>query len=107
MRIHLTIVLPEKMMIKTIRWLLLGVGIAAGAYVAALICWRLWMYNGVPAPPQYLHWFISADGEASYNLTEMEMFGVLLVVASVMSVALRRIKRRQNQQIHGTAYRRP
>lgn len=41
------------------------------------------MYEGFVGPIPFLHWFITMDGEASYDLTEYEMFihiGVLTLV---------------------------
>lgn len=32
------------------------------------------MYQGFIGPVPFMHWFVSSDGEASYLLTELEMF---------------------------------
>lgn len=78
-------------------------GLVAAAYGSALVWWRLWMYNGIPAPPRYLHWFISASGEGSYDLTELEMFGVLLATGAVaLLMTCRGINKRQNKPSEAT-----
>jgi hypothetical protein len=38
------------------------------------------MYQGIIGPIPFMHWFISSDGEASYSLTELEMFIHMLVI---------------------------
>ena len=71
-------------MMKMVKWTLTAAGLVTIAYAAALVCWRLWMYNGIPAPPRYLHRFIWFDGEKSYALTEVEIFGVCLMAICVI-----------------------
>lgn len=38
------------------------------------------MYHGFIGPVPFIHWFISNDGEASYSVTELEMFIHILAV---------------------------
>ena len=90
---------------KTITWLLAGVGVTAAAYISAAVWWRLWMYEGWPAPPRYLHRFIWSDGEGSYNLTYAEMFGVCLAVAGGLWTAVRLIKHGQNHAVVSASHR--
>ncbi len=59
------------------------------------------MYKGVPAPPRYLHWFISSDGEASYFLTEMEMFGALLATGLILAVVIQVMRRHGHLTMNG------
>ena len=46
----------------------------------SIIWWNLWMYQGMFGSIPILHWRISVDGEASYDLTFYEMFFHLLFV---------------------------
>ena len=41
------------------------------------------MYQGFWGPVPVLHWFVPSDGEASYLLTELEMFVHLLFLVSI------------------------
>ncbi len=42
------------------------------------------MYQGFTGPVPFLHWIIESDGEFSYDLTEYEMFGHLLLLVIAM-----------------------
>jgi hypothetical protein len=53
------------------------------SYCAALLWWRAWMYQGFWGPIPILHWLVPSDGEASYSLTELEMFVHILFFVSV------------------------
>ena len=55
--------------------------ISAFSYGLALFWWRGWMYQGFVGPIPLLHWVVPSDGEASYLLTEIEMFITLLVLS--------------------------
>jgi hypothetical protein len=90
-------------MMKRIRSAFVAAGVVAGAYAAAIVWWRMWMDNGIPGPPPYLHWFIRADGEASYVLTELEMFGVCVLSVCIALATVHAIKRRrQNKAVQAT-----
>ncbi len=61
---------------KTILFVFLGIVLS---YVLALFWWRIWMYNGFVAPPEFLLPFIKGDGEDAYNRVELEMFITILI----------------------------
>lgn len=61
---------------KTVFFVFVGVAIS---YVLALLWWRLWMYNGLVAPPEFLSPFFKGDGENAYNRVELEMFITILI----------------------------
>jgi hypothetical protein len=50
------------------------------SYGATLLWWRAWMYEGFYGPIPFIHLLVPSDGEASYYLTELEMFVHLLCV---------------------------
>ena len=60
---------------KTILFIFLGTVLS---YALALLWWRMWMYNGFIAPPEFLSPFLKRDGESAYNRVELEMFITIL-----------------------------
>ena len=56
------------------------------SFVLSFVWWNLWMYSGLIGPISFLHWFIAADGEFSYDLTQYEMFIHLIVIISIISI---------------------
>lgn len=60
----------------------------AFTFVGGVIWWRAWMYHGLTGPVPFLHWYIFFDGEASYDLTQYEMF-VHLFIAGSLAILLR------------------
>lgn len=64
---------------KHVKRLTIAIAILLGSYLIALLWWRAWMYQGFEGPIPFLHWFISSDGEQSYNLTELEMYIHVLI----------------------------
>lgn len=48
--------------------------ITVGAYLLAILWWRMWMYEGFFGPITLLEPFVTTDGEGVYNRVELEMF---------------------------------
>ncbi len=57
------------------------------AFIAARMWWRVWLYDGWPGSPGLLRLFVSVDGEASYDLEYLEMFLVVGLGLTLISVA--------------------
>lgn len=68
-----------------------AVGILTGL-VVSVVWWRLWMYQGFIGPVPVLHWFISADGEGSYDLTYYEMI-IHIAITGFLALAVKRVMR--------------
>ena len=82
---------------RLLRALLLVAGAALLAYSGALLWWDLWMGRAWPGPPALLHalWPTGLDGEASYDVTGLEMFVVLFAVFVPVMFGLTRLRRRR------------
>ena len=72
--------------------------ISAFSYGLALFWWRGWMYQGFVGPIPLLHWVVPSDGEASYLLTEIEMFITLLVLSTFGTVLYNLLRNKNGNQ---------
>jgi hypothetical protein len=63
-----------------------------GSFLLSFLWWNVWMYQGFIGPIPFLHWFIIADGEFSYDLTQYEMFAQLIVVIELFIVVASKAK---------------
>ncbi|WP_444915412.1 hypothetical protein [Microbulbifer sp. TRSA007] len=72
--------------------------ILLGLFVASIVWWRLWFYQGFVGPIPFLHWFISVDGEASYDLTYCEIL-IQLILIWLLSKVFYYIKKRYGKSI--------
>lgn len=57
------------------------IGYLLTVYIVGQAWWYMWMYHGWIGTPKLLHRFFFADGEASFNLTLVEM---LIISAFVL-----------------------
>lgn len=56
------------------------------------------MYQGFVGPIPLLHWVVPSDGEASYLLTEIEMFITLLVLSTFGTVLYNLLRNKNGNQ---------
>jgi hypothetical protein len=64
------------------------------SFLLSVFWWRAWMYQGFIGPIPFLHWFIVCDGEACYDLTELEIiFHILLALLGALLI-YKKIKRK-------------
>lgn len=64
--------------------LLLLTAVVGLAYLISFLWWKFWMYEGVIGPFPILHPFFEVEGEASYDLTQAEMFIHLMAAVLVV-----------------------
>jgi len=64
----------------------------------AIIWWRLWFYHGWIGTPRILHRFVPVSGEASYDLTLLEMLVLCAVFFAIMAMLWRLYHGRAEQR---------
>ena len=67
-------------------------GLLIVSYFLSFGWWNLWMYSGAIGPVPFLHWFIRADGEFSYDLTQYEMFSHLVIFVKLFMFFMLNVK---------------
>lgn len=73
------------------------IGYLLAVFVVGQVWWYMWMHHGWVGTPKLLHKFFFADGEASFNLTLIEMLIIsALVLGAIVGVLLLR-KDRSNR----------
>jgi hypothetical protein len=67
------------------------IGYLLAVFVVGQVWWYMWMHYGWVGTPKLLHKFFFADGEASFNLTLIEMLIIsALVLGAIVGVLLLR-----------------
>ena len=72
------------------------VGLIVGSWLLSVGWWNLWMYHGFLGSPGVIKRLMHADGEDSYDATQVEMF-VIIVLALMLIYKVWEIRGRKNQ----------
>jgi len=71
-----------------VKILALVIGYLLAVFVVGQAWWYMWMHHGWIGTPKLLHKFFFADGEASFNLTLVEMLIISALVIGAIAVAV-------------------